>query len=213
MQRAFNLCLLISLFSFALTTVSAQEMTKEEKKQWKQVAKQYSRDLQGLKTLVEEHDYFKDRAQSMEGELSQARADVDAKDRQISAYQEQIADLNTRLLAAETAAQAQPDLVSRTGTPTTGQSDMMGIVFRVQIGAFEKTKMDANMATGDNMTVEQEGGLQRITVGNFRSHADAIGLRDRLRAMGVKDAFVVGYRDGQRIDVNEAIRAAGQSQR
>ena len=42
-------------------------------------------------------------------------------------------------------------------------------------------------------------GLYRYTIGNFSSYIEAAKVRNRIRASGIRDAFVVGYKDGKRV--------------
>jgi hypothetical protein len=49
-----------------------------------------------------------------------------------------------------------------------------------------------------------------VVVSQFRTYSNAAALRDRLKQMGVKDAFVVARNNGERIPVPEALRLTGQ---
>jgi cell division protein FtsN len=45
----------------------------------------------------------------------------------------------------------------------------------------------------------QNDGLYHYSIGNFGSYIEAAKVRNKIRASGIRDAFVVGYKDGERI--------------
>ena len=57
----------------------------------------------------------------------------------------------------------------------------------------------------ENLNVEESAEYQKVVVGQFRDYEKAKNLRDELKQMGVKGAWIVSYRDGQRITVKEAL--------
>ncbi|MCB2220632.1 MAG: SPOR domain-containing protein [Bacteroidetes bacterium] len=49
----------------------------------------------------------------------------------------------------------------------------------------------------------ESDGLYRYTIGNFNTYIAAVKVRNKIRAKGFRDAFVVGYKDGKRVkDLN-----------
>ncbi|MGZ3883552.1 MAG: SPOR domain-containing protein, partial [Bacteroidia bacterium] len=81
-----------------------------------------------------------------------------------------------------------------------------GVVFRVQIGAF-KTALPPNTFKGLSPVNAQTtaNGYIRYTAGNFTAFEIANAVKNDLRNLGYSDAFVVGYYDGKRITVSEAV--------
>jgi hypothetical protein len=89
-----------------------------------------------------------------------------------------------------------------------------GIVFKVQIGAFRKPVSEeafSDMTPVMGETVNP--GLVRYTAGLFTGFRQAADAKDKVRSRGYTDAFVVAYRDGKRIPLGEAMRAAAAEQR
>lgn len=81
-----------------------------------------------------------------------------------------------------------------------------GLVFRVQIGAFKAPV--PNNAFGGLTPVNGEttpNGYIRYTAGNFDKFEDANAVKNDLRNLGYQDAFVVGFYEGRRVSINEAI--------
>jgi len=85
-------------------------------------------------------------------------------------------------------------------------SDDYGVWFRVQIGAYEQRRIDNNLETTDQLSLETRNELQKIALGRFRVYEDAKQLQTQLQEMGLKDAWVVSYKDGVRIPVEDALR-------
>lgn len=81
-----------------------------------------------------------------------------------------------------------------------------GLIFKVQIGAFySPVKADAFNGLSPISAEKLEGSkYYRYFVGMFYSESAAIMVRDFIRPMGYKDAFVVAFYNGKRITLFEA---------
>ncbi|OJJ15138.1 hypothetical protein BKI52_39415 [marine bacterium AO1-C] len=82
-----------------------------------------------------------------------------------------------------------------------------GIVFRVQIGAFQK-QQQTDVYRQNNVQgykLEERGGLIKHTLGYFNHYLPAKTLRDYLSTIGVKKAWVVAFKNGQRIPIADAL--------
>jgi hypothetical protein len=89
-----------------------------------------------------------------------------------------------------------------------------GLVFKVQIGAFNKPVADNAFGTVSPVTGETiaNSNLIRYTAGLFSAFEDASKAKKELNAINYKDAFVVAYCYGKRMSVTEAraLIAAGK---
>ncbi len=84
-----------------------------------------------------------------------------------------------------------------------------GIVFKVQIGAFRKPVPQEAFSDMSPVMGESVGnGLVRYTAGLFTGFDGAAAAKDLVRERGYRDAFVVAYKDGVRVPLGEAMRAA-----
>ncbi|HAS41003.1 MAG TPA: hypothetical protein DCS93_11005 [Microscillaceae bacterium] len=82
-----------------------------------------------------------------------------------------------------------------------------GIVFRVQIGAFQK-QQQTDVYRQNNVQgykLEERGGLIKHTLGYFNHYLPAKTLRDYLSTIGVKKAWVVAFKNGQRVPIANAL--------
>ncbi|GJM34147.1 MAG: hypothetical protein DHS20C18_31480 [Saprospiraceae bacterium] len=82
-------------------------------------------------------------------------------------------------------------------------SDDYGVWFRVQIGAYEGGHIDKSLETTNELSLEERNKLQKVALGRFRNYADAKQLQTQLQAKGLKDAWIVSYKDGVRVPIEE----------
>jgi hypothetical protein len=80
-----------------------------------------------------------------------------------------------------------------------------GVIFKVQIGAFRNAIRQDAFKGIKPITGESTGtGLTRYSAGAFNNFAEADLAKDEIRGIGYSDAFVVAYRNGERISVGAA---------
>ena len=175
---------------------------------WAARAKQYKDNPDALRQLVEN-------CEATEDQLAAAR-------RELSTYQSQSGNSSQQLAAAQAQAQAAQEEINQLrqqlATMAAAKNDQVdtdravvqGVIFQVQLGAFAQNTMNSDAATGDALELQDQNGLQKVVVSQFRTYANAAVLRDRLRQMGAKGAFIVAKNNGQRIDVAQALRMTGQ---
>ena len=79
--------------------------------------------------------------------------------------------------------------------------------YRIQIGAFNKALSDAVFVGVKNIiSFTGKDGLVRYMAGSFTEYKDAIVYQIQMRARGFADAFIVTYKDGERVSLNVAIQ-------
>lgn len=84
------------------------------------------------------------------------------------------------------------------------QNVYSGYYFRVQLGAYQNFDIKSKIGKDENMKSENAGGLDKYTVGYFKGYNEAQEFAKDVRKMGIKDAWVVAYKDGTRVNVKEA---------
>ena len=80
-----------------------------------------------------------------------------------------------------------------------------GLVLRVQvITSANPLSSDSPQFQGQKVWEYQQGGLYKYTVGSTQDFEEITKLQSELRDLGFKGAFVVAFKDGERIKVSEA---------
>ena len=194
--------MLVLFFAGICTEVSAQ-MSKKEQKEWKKRIKRLTPEQ--YKTLLDDNKALKSENASLKAELAgvdDAQAD---KDEQIAQYQDQVAGLKDQLA---TSIAKQKELAAQPSGPSIGSNidASKGVVFKVQIGAFKNKDLSKYLDAGENFSGEtDENGLKRYSLGIFRDYWEADTFKKYLREMGVKDAWIVSYKDGSRVPIKDVL--------
>lgn len=89
---------------------------------------------------------------------------------------------------------------------STDVNKIKGVFFTVQVGVYSKpiTAEQLNNVTPLN-SERITNGLIKYTSGIYPNLKEANEAKDRIRTLGIIDAFVVAYANGNRVEVNEAV--------
>ncbi len=169
------------------------ELRKWKKKLRKLSPKQYQ-------NLVKEHASSKKRIAKARKKAAKCKSILEEKGALITKYQAELGRLRKQV---------------KTGQPGGGGGgggvvNTEGITFRIQIGAYEQINL-SQYANQQNFGVEQSGAAQKFTIGLFRSYREADSFKKYLQQMGVKDAWVVAYREGNRVKIEDVINQPAAS--
>lgn len=84
-----------------------------------------------------------------------------------------------------------------------------GIVFKIQFATTDK-EVDAKtkFANVSDVWFYKMGTAYKYTSGNFKSFEEASKHQTKMRELGYKDCFVAAFKDGVRMDINEAKKLA-----
>ncbi len=201
MKRIFTLIVVALCFTFAFE--AAAQMSKDEAKEWKKRIK--ALEPEQYKTLIEENKSLKSQVSSLKNELSSVDDRIAVKDDQISQYEGQISDLRNQVAAAKKAPAPKP--VEKAGSI----DESTGVVFKVQIGAFTNKDLTKYLKASDNFSGESEDGVKKYSLGVFRDYWEADTFKKYLREMGVKDAWIVSFKDGKRVPIKEVLEGVSKS--
>ena len=203
---------IITLFIISLAVVPetavAQKLSKKERKRLKKEQKERLKALKKMnpEDFQAQQDKQKElttKTAELESELSSAKSELSQKDGQVKQLEEKVRQLEQDLTQAKAMTEAQPENVPMASNEDS-QYDQ-GLVFRVQIGAWQNHSL-AEYDTSENFS-EDNGpdNIQMYTLGNFRDYWEADKFKKYLRKMGVKDAWIVPYEDGQRRPIKEVL--------
>ena len=88
------------------------------------------------------------------------------------------------------------------------QTAKNGAVFKVQIaaGSSDLATTPSNFKGLNNISKEKDGKVVKYYYGEVSDYNEAQNLLSEAKAKGYKDAFVVAFKDGKKISVNEALK-------
>jgi len=183
MRQLILVCMPLLLFSCKATKDAQNQALVNQQK-----VEQAETELTGMKSQVEtmyqKNQNLQDNKIQLEKMNQQLMSENEAMQQKLLANQEQLSQVTTEMKAS---------------------SDDYGIWFRVQIGAFGTNKINSDIETTDELSIEDQESLQKISLGRFRDYEDAKALQKHLMEIGIIDAWVVSYKDGQRVAVESVI--------
>lgn len=203
-----NILAIFSLLIFVgfAQTANAQ-MSKDETKEWKKRIKALSPEQ--YKALLEENKSLKGQLSSLKKEVAGVDDRIKEKDDQIADYQDQVSSLRREL------ADAKKKAVENLGSGETAGNtrslgsgagyDDKGVLFKVQIGAFKKKDLSDFSKNNPSFQLDEKDGVMKYTIGMFKDYWEADTFKKYLREMGVRDAWIVAFKDGKRVPIKEVL--------
>ncbi len=113
----------------------------------------------------------------------------------------------------EVVVEVSEDEISEEVVTTVSEDEMTNeTTYRIQVGAFN-TELSDEVFSGVKNVISFTGkdGLIRYMAGSFVEYKDAIDYQAQMRARGFEDAFIVTYKNGERISLNVAIKTEKES--
>lgn len=195
-----SVLLLCLALIFSGTQVFGQ-LSKKEKKEWKKKAKELAKNPANLKSLVEQKQEADNTVSSLRSEVTRMQSTLSDKDVKIGELEGQILKMRSQLTATQT------ELDQLKAAPPVNPMDFSkGVVFKVQVGAFKNKDLSKYFDNNPNFGGEAKGDEpQKITIGIFRDYWEADVFKKYMRDMGVKDAWIVPYKDGERVEIKDVL--------
>lgn len=205
----FTFLLSFLLTAFTVASFAQDELSKAEVKEWKKKLKKM--DVMEFKDFVERH--------------SDKKRQYDALSSQFRKNNKILSDLEAQLRALQDFVQAELAKLeggggnggasaSTNNSSTTAPDYSKGTVWRVQVGAFKNNTLEKYINHNRFHAEVDADGKKKYTICTFweKEYDQANQFKRFLRELGVTDAWVVSYRDGQRIDIKDALEARYKEQ-
>jgi uncharacterized coiled-coil protein SlyX len=198
--RILMLCLALI---FSGTHVFAQ-LSKAEKKEWKKKAKEFKKNPESLKQLSDQKVEADTKVVDLSGKVREQEGTIAERDARITELEEQLSRMRGEL------ASCNSQLVQLRQAPAVvnPMDFSKGVVFKVQVGAFKNKDLQKYFDNNPNFGGEagkEPTDPQKITIGIFRDYWEADTFKKYMRDMGVKDAWIVPYRDGVRVEIKDVL--------
>jgi len=208
--------LFILILSVSMPKLSEAQNDKKTKKEWKKKANAYKKDPLSLKAFEEGYRKKLFDAEKKGKELADINARLNIKvdsllnelkkrDAEISMLKSDLDKLRAEYAKLEAAYSSQK--------ANTERGVIAGLVFKIQIGAFIHFDMNQYLKETTNFEGESSDNFNKYVLGAFRDLTVAEAFKKDIARIGIKDAWIVPYVDGVRIEMSEAkkILAAGGS--
>ena len=197
-NRIIVLCVLL-LFSGIETFA---QLSKKEKKEWKKKAKEFAKNPDNLKALIDQKQTADNAVTSLKGDVAKFQNSLSEKDAKINELESELNASRSEL----TSTKAELAKKLETPPPPNPMDFSKGLVFKVQIGAFKNKDLAKYFDNNPNFGGEvKEGEPQKVTIGIFRDYWEADTFKKYLREMGVSDAWIVPYKDALRVDIKDVL--------
>jgi hypothetical protein len=175
------------------------QLSKEEKKEWKKRAKELT--PENLKSFMAQKEEAENTVAAQKAQIAQLQSSLSDKDVKIGELESQLIKMRGQLAAAQT----ELDQV-KAAPPINPMDFSKGVVFKVQVGAFKNKDLSKYFDNNPNFGGEAGGDEpQKVTIGIFRDYWEADVFKKYMRDMGVKDAWIVPYKDGQRVEIKDVL--------
>jgi vacuolar-type H+-ATPase subunit I/STV1 len=171
----------------------AQKKSKEDKaleKEWKNKLK--SLDPLSYKKIVDDMAALRQENGDLSSKITSLESEVQAKNSELEKLKAENSKLDEEVKSNISKSGAKPN--------------EKGVIFKVQIGAFRNKDLTRYLENSKNFTGEVESdGTKKYTLGYFGDYWEADNFKKYLREMGVSDAWIVAYKNGQRVDIKEVL--------
>ena len=186
--------LAIALFVGSLN-LSAQDKAAE--KEWAKKMK----DLKPLdyKNLIEERDALKKQTDNLSASTASYKSQIESKDAELEKLRTEHGNMK----------KMTGDNTDHHPAAANYKGPAEGIIYKVQIGNFKNKDLSKYFENNPNFSGEvDEDGTKKYTLGNFSDYWEADRFKKYMREMGVKDAWIVSYKDGKRVSIKDALEGS-----
>lgn len=188
------LTILTFVFLLSVNLAEAQSLTKQEKRALKKEIKTYKKNPEKWMKMQEGH-------KKEVTILSQEVDDLKAKLAEMEQLRQEKQILADKLATLELQYAQLKSSIPSTKLP-------MGTVYQVQMGYYEYLDLVSFNENLKTIKAEEVDGKKRYVIGHFDDLMDALQFRNDIKILGIKDAFVSQYINGNRnmnFDAMEAI--------
>lgn len=181
-SRSTMLFFLIAVLSITAINPAMAQKNKKKKKYRKK----------DIPALLKKIENYEEEIQELKDQNTALESDVDR-------LSDENYDLKAQMkkMAEEAAKTADADV------------DNTGVTFKVQLGAYQKFDASAAFNQAKRLGTEKVSGTNKYVIGNFSTFEEARKFEDDLKRMGLSDAWLVPYNNGQRISDTQAEQLLG----
>jgi len=203
MKKGLTLAaMMILLFSFGYSQKATKESkeeakkNKEELKKVKDELKNYMKHPEQYKAKMDEEQTNKD---SADAKISRLTASLkEAQDQQAELQKKSTSDDDQIKLLQDENTQVKETVAKEKENDMKG-TPPSGTVYKVQLGVYNGFKVNKDFDQPRYIGYEDVNGMNRYVISYFQDSLSAAQLVSDIRKLGIRDAFVAKYIDGQRV--------------
>lgn len=188
-----GLSLGIGILLISASPVWAQLSNQERKALKKELRKMEPEELKAIREKQEDQN---EQLSKLKGETSRLQEELDDKTKALQALKEKHGQLEEEYKSV---------MMEKAHEELHAENWEEGVVFRVQIGALTEAEYNREIPSGFSMDVEHKDDLQRMVLGYYRDYEEANTFKKLMRKLGVRTAWIVPYRDGERVPLKEVL--------
>lgn len=183
-NKLFTLSLILASFLFFNADGFGQStLSKPERKALKKEIKAYKKAPETYKRMKEKN----------EKTIADQEAEIENLRNQLAIEWKKVDSLNTLLSESErTVAELEKAAVD------CGKVPSQGTVYSVQVGNYKNLDLRTTFNANKGLRTENYTGGNAYMIGNFTSVEEAIQFVSDIKKLGITDAFVTQYIDGNR---------------
>lgn len=184
------LCVSFMLFA---PHASAQ-LSRPERKAWKRELRKMTPER--MKQMVEEKANLSALLNILNKENSELKTLVYKREQELDFSRSKINDLRQKIKTQK----IELGLVTEEGERWDS-----GVIFKVQIGALRPSDFPDKKEKKYSLEVEDGGRYRQYVLGNFRNYREADALKKHMRKIGMTKAWIVPYKNGERVPLKEVL--------
>jgi cell division protein FtsN len=212
MKRNFTVFTLCFLMFFSASLVLAQKNKDKDKDkdkvENKDKDKPDKKSFREAKKEMREYYYDIEKYESLKQDMAKAKAKSDSLNEELEKLRQ--LETNTETEADKLKEEKErnekvvAELEEKASQPAELKEIPDGIFFSIQIGAYYRRNI-SHLIEKDkaDLKVEENNGMKKYLIGGYTSYEEAAEARKKLRSVGAKDAWIVAYKDGQRVPMSE----------
>ena len=184
--------LLVSIFFSANVCSFAQStLTKPERKALKKEIKAYKKAPETFKNMKDKN---KEKIEFLETEVEGLRAQLAREWKKVDSLNNVIAEAEKTIEEFEKAA------------VDSGKVPSQGTVYSVQIGNYKLLDLRTTFNANKGLRTENYTDANAYMIGNFINVSEAVEFVNNIKKLGITDAFVTQYIDGNRVMTFDATK-------
>ncbi|MDX1904006.1 MAG: hypothetical protein SFU27_07595 [Thermonemataceae bacterium] len=207
-----NYFILFYLF-FLSDIISAQELDKQEEKIWqdslekislaefKKIYLSYSKSIIELKKQKKENLYASNENLALNDEIVLLEAKLEEMKKNKPWYKaEETKENPTEETSNNTNVKTDTPLIELIPSQLSEE-----VVFKIQVGVFNDLQL-VGSPQESSLSVEEDKKMRKFMIGAFSNFTDADKFKQCLQNIGVKAAWIVAYKNQQRVPLKDVVK-------